>query len=136
MQLMRNTQGPDRKMPSRGFTLVELIIFLIVLAAIGETFLISYRYLLEGAMMLPHVLQARLLAESEQEIFFGMTQQLAPADRTLICSAKKPPAVCPTIPALYTFSEQFTNQQTDPYTIYQSDISGYGHTVHLETQSW
>jgi Tfp pilus assembly protein PilE len=86
-----------------GFTLIELVIFIVVISVTFTTLAISFQTLLKKSYFPNRVTTAVGLAQARMELILGQRYQKGFTSFVDPCTNATPPAVC-TLPAGYTIA--------------------------------
>ena len=86
----------------RGFSLIELLIFIMVVGVIMTGLLLGFNEILVNSPQPERLEIARQIAEQRMEIILGQRHTVGYATFVDPCTA--PPAVCPAIPAGYNIT--------------------------------
>ena len=117
---------------SAGFTLIELILFIVIVGIAAIAVLLSFQTLLTKSPNTNRQTTAITLAGARMDVIMGQYYQAGFASFSDICSGGSPAAVCQT-QAGYTIASSIINNGTSK-TITVT-VSGLGDAI-LTTQVW
>ena len=78
----------------RGFSLFELILFIVVMGILGSTLFVSYRHILLNADLPGQLAIAGELAQARMELILGQRQTQGFSVFTDPCDGSSPPSIC------------------------------------------
>ena len=110
----------------QGFSLIELIIFIVVMGIAAVGILISLHLALENSPNIEFNTQALQLAQGRIELILEQKKELGFASFSDPCTLAVPPAVC-SIPTGYTVASSIVASGAD-FKIITVSVTGQGHS--------
>lgn len=110
-----------------GMTLIEVVIFIVVMGILGTTILSTFYYSLKNTPTVDYNAQAIALAEKRMDIIVGQCRKVGFATFTDLCVGSPSSAVC-VIPSGFTVSSTITanwNSNAN-YKVITVTVSGLG----------
>jgi type II secretory pathway pseudopilin PulG len=136
MTTARNTPRLTGSKPESGFSLIELVVFIVVLSILGASLFASFSSALQLGAAGPTLNNARQLAQERMELILGQRHRLGFAGFTAAsfdpCTSSPPSLqeACTAIPAGYAVSTSLTdNWGSDTnYKVIDVAVIGTGST--------
>ncbi|MDX2165304.1 MAG: prepilin-type N-terminal cleavage/methylation domain-containing protein [Gammaproteobacteria bacterium] len=117
---------------SAGFTLIELILFIVIIGIAAIAVLLSFQTLLTKSPNTNRQTTAIILAQSRMDVIMGQYYQNGFASFSDICSGGSPAAVCQTQTGYTITSSIINNGASKTITV---TVSGLGDAI-ITTQVW
>ena len=97
----------NRRPTQNGFSLVELIVFIVIIGIIASSLLLSLQSVLDSSHTPTQILKANRLAEARMDLILQYRRLLGVAGLTDPCSGGTPPAAC-TLSSTYATNNNLT----------------------------
>ncbi len=124
MKRMKSTVKIKKR--TLGFTLIELIVFIVVLAIAAVTTLIAFQSIMTASPNSQRETVAIELAQARMDFIMGQFYQFGFGNFSDTCQSGSPPAVCLTMTGYTTTSSITTSGSTETITV---TVTGLGSAI-------
>jgi len=126
---MKLTHVIPRNIHTAGFTIIELVIFIVVIGILASALLLGVHQVLISSTEPEKNIQAIQLAEQRMELILGQRKILGYANFSDPCASGPGPAIC-TLPPGYSISQPTVSLDTDPnFSIITVQVTGASHAT-------